>query len=114
MPAIQRAISIRQPFADQILRGRKKVEYRSQRTNIRERVYVYAGLKPADRDEWEDYGRSPGDLPTRLVIGSVDIIGCRYNDDYDCYEWLLARPKRVRPYKRPRNHPQPGIWRPKF
>lgn len=44
---ITRAISIRQPFVELILRGLKKREYRSKPTNIRERVYLYASLKPA-------------------------------------------------------------------
>jgi predicted transcriptional regulator len=40
-----RAISIRQPWVELILRGVKKKEYRSQPTNIRERVYLYASAK---------------------------------------------------------------------
>jgi hypothetical protein len=39
-----RALSIRQPHIEAILRGVKKIEYRSIRTNIRERVYLYASL----------------------------------------------------------------------
>ena len=41
-----RALSIRHPYAEQILRGKKKAEYRSRPTNIRERVYIYASLTP--------------------------------------------------------------------
>ena len=43
-----RAISIRQPYVELIFRGEKKAEYRSIPTNIRERVYIYASLRPAD------------------------------------------------------------------
>ena len=39
-----RALSVRQPYAELILRGEKKIEYRSKPTNIRERVYLYAFL----------------------------------------------------------------------
>ena len=35
------ALSIRQPHVEQILRGKKKIEYRSMPTNKRERVYIY-------------------------------------------------------------------------
>ena len=42
---IERAISIRQPYAELILRGKKKNEFRSRPTNIRERVYIYAALR---------------------------------------------------------------------
>ena len=38
-----RALSIRQPYAELILRGIKTVEYRSRRTRIiGERFYIYA------------------------------------------------------------------------
>ena len=38
-----RALSIRQPYAELILRGIKKIEYRSRRTRIiGERFYIYA------------------------------------------------------------------------
>jgi predicted transcriptional regulator len=39
-----RALSVRQPFAEQIMLGTKKIEYRSMKTNIRGRVYIYASL----------------------------------------------------------------------
>src|SRR5205809_702044 len=42
-----RALSIRQPHAERILRGTKTAEYRSRPTGIRERVYIYASLTPA-------------------------------------------------------------------
>jgi hypothetical protein len=40
--AKRRALSIRQPFAELIMRGKKDIEYRSRQTHIRERVFVYA------------------------------------------------------------------------
>src|SRR5205809_7999638 len=41
-----RALSIRQPYAELILRGIKTVEYRSRATSIiGERFYIYAGKK---------------------------------------------------------------------
>lgn len=66
-PQVVRAISIRQPYVELILLGVKKREYRSIPTNIRERVYIYASLKPGE--DWEKNahhlgGAKPGDLPT--------------------------------------------------
>jgi len=41
-----RALSIRQPYAAEILRGMKTVEYRSRRTSIvGQRFYIYAAGK---------------------------------------------------------------------
>jgi hypothetical protein len=37
-----RALSIRQPHAEAIMRGIKKIEYRSAPTRIRGRIYIYA------------------------------------------------------------------------
>ena len=39
-----RALSIRQPWAELILLGHKTIEVRSKRTNLRERVFIYAEL----------------------------------------------------------------------
>jgi predicted transcriptional regulator len=41
-----RALSVRQPYAELIMRGEKSVEYRSRPTKIRELLYVYAAKKP--------------------------------------------------------------------
>lgn len=72
MPAaeITRAISIRQPFVEMILEGFKAVEYRSRRTNIRERVWLYAGKTP-ERDVAEEEGYDIDTLPRGVIVGSV-------------------------------------------
>jgi hypothetical protein len=109
-----RAISIRQPYVEQILRGSKTIEYRSIPTNIRERVYLYASLKPADDAEaWAEVGTVPGDLPTGVIVGSVEIVGCRRGRREDDYRYILARPRRLRAPMRPKNQPQPIFWRPR-
>ena len=36
------ALSVRQPFAEQIMLGKKKIEYRSQLTHKRGSFYIYA------------------------------------------------------------------------
>lgn len=43
-----RALSIRQPYAEQILHGTKRIEYRSKPVRFCERVHIYASLKPGD------------------------------------------------------------------
>ena len=56
------ALSIRQPHVEQILRSKKKIEYRNMPTNKRERVYVYASKTPADQESWDEIGLRSGDL----------------------------------------------------
>lgn len=105
------AISIKQPYAELILVGKKKLEYRNRPTRIRGRVWIYASQKPADDDaSWRRSGSEPGELPVGVVVGSVEIVGCRAlgKDDYG---YVLARPKRCRPWK-PTGKPQPVWFRP--
>jgi hypothetical protein len=61
MGKIIRAISIRQPFEEQILRGDKKWEYRSLDTKIRERVYLSASNKPGPAVVWDKLRMQPGE-----------------------------------------------------
>ena len=107
---ITRALSIRQPFAEQILCGKKKYEYRSIPTNIRERVYVYASKRPGPEPRWKESGYEPGSLPTGALVGSVEIVGCKRNSGG--YAWKLTRPKRAKQLRKPKNQPQPVWFRP--
>ncbi len=112
---IKRAISIRQPWVELILRGDKKHEFRPRPTNIRERVYLYASLRPSDRPSaWRKVGKEKGTLPVRVIVGTVEIAGCSYRAASDKYAYALRNPKRLRSPLRPKNQPQPGFWRPKF
>lgn len=105
-----RALSIRQPYAEQILRGTKPVEYRSRRTNIRERVYIYASMTPSHAQAWEDIGMQPGDLPTGVLVGTVEITNCTVTPEG--YGWHLAKPERLKRKMKPKNHPQPAWFYP--
>ena len=96
---IRRAFSVHQPYADQILRGTKKYEYRSRPTHIRGRVYIYASIKSRQRKSQLIQGR---------ILGTVEVISCHWSPRLNCYRWKLSRPKRIRP-RIPRNHPQP-VW----
>ena len=113
MAEIQRAISIRQPFVEQILRGSKRLDYRSVPTNIRERVYLYASLKPRmEPENWRGMKTTPDKLPKGMIVGSVEIVDCkphRYG-----FAHKLANPRRLRSPLNAVNHPNPLWWRPKF
>ncbi len=105
-----RAPSIRQPYAEQILRGIKKIEYRSRPTSIRERVYIYASLTPGRAKDFDSMGLAPGDLPVGVLVGTVEVTDC--SGEPGDYKWHLKRPKRLRRMVRPRKHPQPGWFNP--
>jgi len=132
-----RALSIRQPYAELILRGIKRIEYRSRPTRIvGERFWIYAAgkwpvaggrlpLKP--KQVWSDNLTTtgdapppwmlelanalrlfPDDLPTGVIVGSAVIERITPRDD-GMFQWHLAGVERAKRLRKPRGHPQP-VW----
>jgi hypothetical protein len=82
MNEITRAISIRQPYVELILQGKKRKEFRSRRTHLRGRVYVYASMTTKnDPSAWRTSGKSPGTLTTGKIVGTVEIVCCTPTND---------------------------------
>ncbi len=109
-PGALKALSIRQPWAELILRGDKTVEFRSQITKIRGRVYVYAALGKPDGDTDVNAamaGLTWDELPKGVLVGTVEVVGC--DSAEDGYEWQLANPQRLETPLKPDNQPQP-VW----
>jgi len=123
------ALSIRQPYAELILRGLKRIEYRSRPTKlIGQRFYIYAarkwGLPSRDREGAGSVleallplgssttaplpnGRGSDTLPTGVIVGSAVIAKCVKN--CDGYEWHLSDVKRYKRPRRVKRQPQP-VW----
>ena len=95
---------------------KKEFEFRSWKTNIRGRVYVYATKTLSDVDPEvlvELGGVKLEDLPRGVIAGSVAIMDCE-PDTYGGWAWKLAQPTLYpQPYK-VAGHVQPGFWRPKL
>jgi len=72
---LNRAFSVNQPFAEQIMLGKKKFEYRSMKTKKRTRVYVYASERN-DRAAYEIMKKEPGNFPNGVIVGSIEIVDC--------------------------------------
>jgi hypothetical protein len=112
---ILRAISIRQPYVELIFQGKKQFEYRSQPTNIRERVYIYAGKKlGGDEHDWHQVRSELDLLPTCRIVGSVEIIGCEWDERAESFAYALAKPLRLKRHLKAANQPQPRFWIPRF
>jgi len=124
-----RALSVRQPWAELIILGHKTIEVRSRRTNIRERVHLYAGKNRIEADEEAriaaEFGIDVDGLPRGKLVGTVEIVGCRPLDVDDslaaCFKidqadgffaWLLLRPERAQNLQAPKKHPQPVFFNP--
>ncbi|MCY2966272.1 MAG: ASCH domain-containing protein [Planctomycetota bacterium] len=78
-------LSVRQPYADQIVSGRKPIENRTWSTPFRGRLYVHASTRepdPEDEDFYDGSSPSPsavakGDKAKALWFPSPESPGCR-------------------------------------
>ncbi len=108
--AKMRAISIRQPWAEEILRGDKEYEYRKTNCNIlNERVYIYASprVEKKERDEFKRLGIKPGELPTGVLVGTIEFESRTKRPGG--YKWKIKDPKRYKNKRKPKGKPQP-VW----
>jgi hypothetical protein len=105
------ALSVRQPFAELIMRGVKTVEERSRPTRVRGRIYIYASLGrwPATEEaEWaEEFGIDIEGLPRGVLVGDVELYDCQGEG-----EWLFRLPERLATPAKPERHPNPVWFRP--
>ena len=112
-----RALSIRQPHAEAIMRGIKKIEYRSRLTHIRERVHIYAAqgryLDDLEAEMMADYKIKDvecDDLPRGVLVGPIELCDC--TGDGGEYEWHVRKPERAKKLLKPTGRPQPGWFNP--
>ena len=124
-----RALSIRQPWAELIILGHKTIEVRSKRTNLRERVFIHAGLnriEPAEEARiTQEFEIDVDGFPRGVLVGTVEIVGClplkqddsraacfKITETHGFYGWLLARPERAENLRKPKKHHQPVFSNP--
>jgi hypothetical protein len=105
-------LSIRQPWAQLILSGRKTVENRKRATRFRGRLWLHAP-QPMTVRRWSELSIDPIGLPALsalvrgAIIGSVEVYDCRrfwdmsdeqINDSFATgpYCWLLREPQILR------------------
>jgi ASCH domain-containing protein len=112
---ITHALSIRQPWAELILRGVKVCEFRHAPTQKRERVYIYAAQGASRPEDYLEYGLEREDLPTGLLVGTVDVVDCfqlyREDDPKErgpLYAYKFANPRRLTKPLPSKNHAQPS------
>src|SRR3990167_7080588 len=104
-----KALSLKQPFAELILQGRKKIELRKWNTNFRGRFLIHSS-KVSDKKAMKKFGFK--DLPCGYLIGRADLIDVRkyktkeeHNSDkalhlaselWGNYGFVLKNVKRIR------------------
>jgi hypothetical protein len=90
-----KALTVRQPWAELIIRGQKDVENRSRTTTHRGQLAIHAGLG-LDSSE----PKVQGELDRGAIIGVVDVVGCVQGSKSPWavsgqWHWLLANPRRL-------------------
>lgn len=107
------ALSIRQPWVELILQGRKTIEVRTWNTNYRGRLLLHAS-RAVDCDACNRFGLEPSGLTIGAIVGVVDLTDCRrftYEDWQELFPahlnlrdfrkgligWFLRNPRRVAP-----------------
>ncbi|GAB4159415.1 MAG: hypothetical protein Tsb009_36700 [Planctomycetaceae bacterium] len=105
------ALSLRQPWAELILRGIKTIEVRSQNTTVRGTIYLYAAQKtsplPIAKTMAQRHALKLSELPTGVLVGTVDVIDSNRSKPNDAaaacvtrghlpnkFSWHLANPIR--------------------
>jgi len=75
------ALAIQQPWAELILRGTKTLEVRSQPTQLRGTIYLYASKRlsqlPAAEAAARRWKIEVASLPVGKLVGTIDLIECR-------------------------------------
>lgn len=94
-----RALSIKQPFAELIVRGVKDVENRAWATSHRGRLLIHAS-KAVSGSDMRRHGFGNDALPTGAFVGVVDLVDCTDKCGSRWHlsgqqGWYLADPRRL-------------------
>ncbi len=109
-----KALTIRQPWAELILRGRKPFELRSWRTNYRGLLVIHAAMK-VDAAKARRLGLDPEKFATGAFVGVAILSDSRPYTREDArllkrrragfgwfphnFSWVLDKPRRISPIK---------------
>lgn len=107
-----KALSIKQPWAELILLGKKKIELRKWNTNFRGKFYIHASGN-SDEEMMSKFNFK--DLPRKMIIGEAELLDVKiYKDKNDFikdnnkhlastmdlgnYGFILGNVKRITPF----------------
>lgn len=76
-----KTLSLKQPYAELILQGRKKIELRKWNTNFRGSFFIHASLIP-DKMAMKKFGFES--LPLGVIVGKANLMGVKkYGGDFE-------------------------------
>ncbi len=105
-----KSLSLKQPYAELVVSGRKKIELRKWNTKFRGEFYVHASMN-VDEKSMEKFGFKH--LPTGCIVGKATLVDVKhYSDDnarkkdidlhladgdWGHYGFILKNAKRIKP-----------------
>src|SRR5262245_2077992 len=89
-----RALSVRQPWAELIARGKKKIEYRTWKVDFRGDLLIVASASRKD-DECEAKGLDPESVAYGAAVCVAELANVTGSEGD--YRWHLRNPRRVAP-----------------
>lgn len=75
-----KVLTLKQPWTTLVAEGIKKYEFRSWKTNYRDKVLIHAGVG-IDKDDIKKYKNLGLEFPSRRIIAIVEIEDCLELDE---------------------------------
>ena len=105
-----KALSLKQPFAELVISGKKTIELRKWNTNFRGNFFIHASKKP-DEKAMKKFGFD--NLPYGFIVGEAELVDVKkylnkkeYEKDknkhladssWGSFGFVLENPKRIKP-----------------
>jgi hypothetical protein len=110
-----KVLSLKQPWAELVVLGKKTIELRKWNTNLRGEFYIHASMS-TNIEKCKELGIDPEKLAVGAIIGKAELVGIKhygsreelvldkgkhFASDYDipCNGFLLRNAKRIAPIK---------------
>jgi len=78
---VVRALSVKQPWATDLINGKKRIEYRSWPIRELGPLLIVSSKSPKHRD-----------LPLGCALGVIEIISCKWSQKDQCFHWKVKNP----------------------
>jgi hypothetical protein len=105
-----KALSLKQPYAELVVSGKKTIELRKWNTNFRGEFFIHASKNP-DEDAMKRFGFA--NLPLGFIIGKANLIDVKHynsqeehiedrnkhlaNSDWGNFGFILENSERIKP-----------------
>jgi hypothetical protein len=109
-----KALSLKQPWAELVLQGKKRIEIRKWNTKFRGEFFIHASKIP-DMNAMKKFDFKESELPLGFIVGKANLVDVKhYNSEFEFqkdkslhlatsdfgnYGFILKNPKRLKPTK---------------